>query len=57
MVQAAFVGEATSVVYLEPARINQKTETREIGQEGITICYQPDIFYKLDMKKKYIYAR
>ena len=37
-VQAASMGEGTSVVYLEPARINQETETREIGREGITIC-------------------
>ena len=29
MVQAAFVGGGTSVVYLEPARINEETETRE----------------------------
>ena len=35
MVQAAFVGEGTSVVYLEPARINHETETREIGREEI----------------------
>ena len=38
MVQVAFVGEGTSVVYLEPARINEETETREIGREDITIC-------------------
>ena len=30
MVQAAFVGEGTSVAYLEPLRINEETETREI---------------------------
>ena len=49
MVQAALVGGGTSVVYLEPARINQETETREIGREG-TICYQSDVFFKLHMK-------
>ena len=48
-VQAASMGEGTSVVYLEPARINQETETREIGREG-TICYQSDVFFKLHMK-------
>ena len=48
--KSAFVGEGTPVVYLDPARINQETETREIGREDITICYQPDSFYKLDMK-------
>ena len=36
MVQAAFVGEVTFVVYLESARINQETETREIGRYYIT---------------------
>ena len=50
MVQAAFVGEGTSVVYLEPARINQGTETRDIGRKYITISYQSDIFYQLVMK-------
>ena len=40
MVQAAFVGEGTSVVHLAPTRINQETETREIGRKYITICYQ-----------------
>ena len=34
----AFVGERISVVYLEPAFINEETETREIGREDITIC-------------------
>ena len=38
MVQAAFVGEGTSVVYLEQARINEETETREIEREDITFC-------------------
>ena len=38
MVQVAFVGDGSSVVYLEPARINEETETREIGREDITIC-------------------
>ena len=37
MVQAAFVGEGASVVYLEPARINEETEARQIGREDITI--------------------
>ena len=32
---AAFVREETFVVYLEPARINEETETREIGREYI----------------------
>ena len=41
--QAAFVGEGTPVVYLEPDRINEETETRDIGREGITFCY-PRIF-------------
>ena len=50
MVQAAFVGDGTSVVDLEPARINQETETREIGREDTTICYRPSNFYKLDTK-------
>ena len=38
MVQVTFVGEGTSVVYFEPARINEETETREIVREYITIC-------------------
>ena len=38
MVQAPFVGEGTSVVYIEPARINQETETRKIERGDITIC-------------------
>ena len=33
-------GGGTSVVYLEPARINEETETRQIGREDITICWQ-----------------
>ena len=37
MVQVVFVGGGTYVVYLEPARINEETETREIGRE-MTIC-------------------
>ena len=51
MVQAAFVGEGTSIVYVEPARINQETETRERGREDFAIClYRSDIFLKLDIK-------
>ena len=38
MVQAAFAGEGTSIVYLEPASINEETETREIGLQDITMC-------------------
>ena len=30
----------SSVIYHEPDRINQETETREIGREYITICQQ-----------------
>ena len=37
---ASGIHGGTSVVYLEPARINQETETREIGQQVITICSQ-----------------
>ena len=33
------VEEGTSVVYLEPPRISQDSETREIGREDITMCY------------------
>ena len=40
MVQAAFERDITSVIYHEPDRINQETETREIGREYITICQQ-----------------
>ena len=43
MVQPALAKEGTSVVYLEPDRINEETETRDIGREGITFCY-PRIF-------------
>ena len=38
MVQVAFVCEGTSVVYLESARINEETGTREIEREDIAIC-------------------
>ena len=32
------MGEGSSVVHLEPARIKQEIEKREIGQDCITIC-------------------
>ena len=38
MVQAVLLGQGTSVVYLEPGRINQETETQEKEREDITIC-------------------
>ena len=50
MAQAALVVEGTSVVYLEPSRINRETETRGIGRGDNKICCQRDIFLKLDTK-------
>ena len=50
MAQMAVVGGELPSFCIEPARINQETETREIGRKYITICYQSDIFLKLDMK-------
>ena len=38
--QTAFVGERTSVVSLEPARINQETEALELGRGDFSISSQ-----------------
>ena len=37
IVQAAFVGEGTSVVHLEPARTSEEIGIREVRREDITI--------------------